>query len=260
VNSQRRTRFAGDHLYALCRGLAREVIRQGGEHTISEKDVDAVIGDAFELSAPTRAEQKVIATHECGHALVAALIPEAPRPEKVTIEGEDELLSYYTKLDVSSMGIVRTRAEALADVAVSLGGRAAEEVCIGEISAGAADDLNQATRVARLMVEAWGMGSSQEFCYEETRDGYERRRLSETREQEIDKDVDEILDEQRDKALKLVGDNKAVLEEMVDKLLEKRVLERKDLKEFLAAKGFEIDWRDKLKVKDADGEVVAEVG
>ena len=104
--------------------MIRKGIGEGGKlHEVKQKDVDEVIGDAFDMPAPTKKEEVVIATHECGHALVAALIPEAPRPEKVTIEGEEEMLSFYTKLDVSAMGIVRTQAELRADIAVSLGGR-----------------------------------------------------------------------------------------------------------------------------------------
>ncbi len=261
VDANRRTRFSGDHLYALCRGLAREVIRKGGEHTLTNADVDEVIGDAFEITPPSKAEEKVIATHECGHALVAALIPEAPRPEKVTIEGEDSMLAFYTKLDVNAVGIVTTKAKALADVCVSLGGRAAEEVCFGELSAGASDDLSKATRVARLMVEAWGMGSSQEFCYDETREGYVRRRLSEPREQAIDQEVAAILEEQRQRTLDLLRDNQQALEDLAALLIEKRALERPDLKAFLKERGFEIDWRDpELVIKDAAGKVVAKGG
>lgn len=257
VNSQRRTRFSGDHLYALCRGLAREVIRRGGGHTVTNADVDEVIGDAFELTPPTKAEERVIATHECGHALIAALVPEAPRPEKVTIEGEDMELAFYTQLDVDAVGIVMTRAHALANIAVSLGGRGAEEVCFGQLSAGASDDLSKATRVARLMIEAWGMGSSQEFCYDETREGYTRRRLSDPREEAIDREVAQILEEERLRVKALLSEHKAVLEELAAVLLERRALERADLKRFLEERGFTIDWRDPLVVKDAAGKVVS---
>lgn len=260
VNAQHRTRFSGDHLYALCRGLARQVIRKGGAHTIGNEDVDDVVGDAFEITPPTKAEERVIAAHECGHALAAALVPEAPRPEKVTIEGDDATLAFYTQLDVHATGIVTTRAKALANIAVSLGGRAAEEVCFEELSAGAADDLHQATRVARLMVEAWGMGSSQEFCYEETREGYKRRRLSEPREEALDREVDQILNEQREQVRALLSEHRESLDAMTELLLSKRALERKDLKEFFAGRGFQVDWREKLVMKDADGKVVAEVG
>jgi cell division protease FtsH len=259
VNSERRVRFSGDHLYALCRGLGRQVVRKDGEHVITQKDVDDVIGDAFEITQPTKTEETVISTHECGHALLAALVPEAPRPEKVTIEGEDEGFAFYTKLDQSAIGIIRTGAEVRADIAVSLGGRGAERLCFGKVSTGASSDLHQATHVARLMVEAWGMGRSQEFCYVETNQGYERRRLSDNREQEIDEDVHQILEEERARVHALLVEHREVLEDMAVLLKEKRVLERADLKSFFKEKGFEIDWREPtLTVKDSDGNVIKE--
>lgn len=252
VNSERRTKFSGDHLYAICRGLAREKVRRGGAHTFSKKDVDEIIGDAFELKPPNKDEEKIIATHECGHALVAALIAEAARPDKVTIEGEeDEPSAFYTRFDVSHQGVVLPRPEVRARIAVSLGGRVAEEVVYGQPSAGAADDLYRATQMARAMVEAWGMGSSQEFCYEEARDGWTRRRLSNSREEAIDRDVDLILNEEKERVRSLLTAERPTLEAMAALLVEKRVLELTDLKEFFTARGHAVDWRDALRLVDA---------
>jgi cell division protease FtsH len=261
VNSDRRTRFSGDHLYALCRGLARESIRKGPDHTLTEEDVDEVSGDTFELSKPTEAEEKVIATHECGHAIVGVLLEEAARPDKVTIEGEDEMNLYYTRFDRDALGILTTTARAEADVAVAFGGRVAEEICYGAITSGDMSDLNQATRVARIMVEGWGMGVSQEFCYEESNDGFRRRRLSDHREQQIDDEVDQILNSQKAAARKLLEEHRETLEAMSDLLMEKRVLERKELKDFFSERGYTIDWREKkLKVTDEKGQVVENPG
>jgi len=107
------------------------------------------------------------------------------------------------------------------------------------------------------MVEAWGMGRSQEFCYEEAADGFRRRRLSDHREKEIDADVDAILAEARQRTHDLLNDNKETLEALAALLVEQRVLRQKDLKEFLTGRGYEIDWRDALTVKDAEGEVLS---
>ena len=81
ANVERRMRFTGDHLYAICRGLAREVIRRG-KHTVTKGEVDEIIGDTFEIRPPTKDEERVIATHECGHALAAALLPGASPPRR----------------------------------------------------------------------------------------------------------------------------------------------------------------------------------
>jgi len=252
VNAERRIKFSGDHLYAVLRGLAREQIRQGKDHTLTTDNADEIIGDVFELSQPTKEEEVLIASHEIGHALVATLIPECSRPDKVTIEGDDEDISpFYTRFDSSHRGIVHSRTEAVANIAVSLGGRAAEQVCIGDISTGAANDLMNATQVARAMVEAWGMGTSQEFCYEETRDGWRRRRLSDAKEERLDAEVDALIDEAYQRASTICTEHKETLDGLAKLLMEKRVLNQKDLKEFFGARDYEIDWRDPIEVKDA---------
>ena len=257
VNSERRVKFSGDHLYALCRGLARQAIRKDEPGPCTQKDVDAVIGDAFEMMQPTKTEEAMIATHECGHALVGALLPEAARPEKVTIEGDEhEELSYYTTLDVRAQGLFMTRKRALAQIATAFGGRAAEEVFYGHLDAGAYNDLFQASNLARTMLEAWGMGSSQEFCYQETKAGYERRRLSDTREQELDREVAELLDAQRERAKALIEEHRETVAAMRDLLLEKKALDRKDLKDFFKERGYTVDWREPLVIKDSAGNVI----
>ena len=258
VSVERGVRFSGDHLYAICRGLARERIRRGFDHALTKEDVDAIIGDAFEFNLPTPEEQKVIATHECGHAIVAALAPGAARPDKVTIEGDEEdVAPYYTRFDSNHKGIVFTRAEAKARIAVSLGGRTAEALVCGDISTGAADDLMKATGLARAMVEAWGMGATQESCYEQTNEGLRRRRMSESREAGIDHDVQQLLAEGEAMAKELLGGHREVLEDMAKLLQEKRVLLLNDLKEFFARHGRAVEWpRSTLVLKDADGKSV----
>ena len=258
VNAERNVRFSGDHLYALCRGLARERIRQGEGHQLTTADVDAIVGDAFELNQPTLEEQKVIATHECGHALVAALAPGAARPDKVTIEGDEEdIAPFYTRFDSNHRGIVFTRAEVKARIAVSLGGRAAEALVCGEISTGASDDLMKATGLARAMVEAWGMGTSQESCYEQTNEGMRRRRLSDPREAAIDRDVEALLRESEELAHGLLQENRAMLEAMSKLLQEKRVLLLNDLKAFFASHGKTVEWpAAPLVLKDGQGKAV----
>ena len=258
VNVERNVRFSGDHLYAICRGLARERIRKGLDHVLTRDDVDEIIGDAFEFNQPTPEEQKVIATHESGHALVAALAPGAARPDKVTIEGDEEdVAPFYTRFDSNHRGIVFTRAEARARIAVSLGGRAAESLHCGDVSTGAADDLMKATGLARAMVEAWGMGTSQESCYEQTNEGLRRRRLSEAREATIDRDVELLLRESEELALGLLRAHRPLLEDLSRLLCEKRVLLLNDLKEFFARHGQAIEWpAAPLLLKDASGKAV----
>jgi len=260
VNPQRNIRFSGDHLYAICRGLAREKIRQSEPRPLTKADADEVIGDAFEMSTPTNEERRVIAAHESGHCLVAALTAGVPKPDKVTIEGDDEdIAPFYTRFDTNHRGIVTTKAEAKGQIAVSLGGRAAEAICFGDISTGAADDLHKATQVARAMVEAWGMGTSPEFCYEQHSDGsYKRRSMSDAREAAVDEDVARILTGAETAARELLTTHRALLDAMTEQLVEKQVLNLEDLKAFFSEHEVEIEWPEEpeLVVKDKDGKVV----
>ncbi|MEZ6187784.1 MAG: AAA family ATPase [Planctomycetota bacterium] len=260
VNPERGVRFSGDHIYAICRGLAREKIRQKEPRDLTKADADEVIGDAFEMSTPTSEERRVIAAHESGHCLVAALTPGVARPDKVTIEGDDEdIAPFYTRFDTNHRGIVLTRSEAQGRIAVSLGGRAAEAICFGDVSTGASDDLHKATQIARAMVEAWGMGGSPEFCYEQHPEGgYRRRKLSEGREAAIDEDVARILSGAEEAARELLTVHRALLDDMTDLLLEKQVLHLEDLKAFFAERKVEIEWPAdaELVIKDTHGQVV----
>jgi cell division protease FtsH len=252
VSSERRARFSGDHINAICRGLARERIRKEDGGALTEKDCEEVMGDTFNIEAPTKAEEKVICTHECGHTLVATLTPGADRPEKVTIEGdEEEPTQFYTLMEQTN-SVVKTREDLLASIDVSMGGQVAEVLCFGQPSSGASMDLLQATRVARAMVEVWGMGTSSQSCLEVVNDGMRRRELSDSKEQSLDQEVDQILSEARQRVQRLLEDNRETLEKLAETLQKERVLHRKELKAFFTERGYTIDWRDHLKIKVKD--------
>ena len=200
ANVERRMRFTGDHLYAICRGLAREIVRKG-KHTATKAEVDEIIGDTFEIRPPTKEEERVIATHECGHALAAALLSGAQPPEKISIEGvEDTAIAGYTMHGRRKRDHVITRKEFTAEVGVLMGGRAAEQIVFQDVSGGAQNDLFRATLIAREMVERLGMsddlGPATFFAPSKDGDEAVRRRASEATEKRIDEDVEKLLKEE----------------------------------------------------------------
>lgn len=181
--------------------------------------------------AMSDAEKRVVAYHESGHALTAWLLPNADAIRKITIVPHG----------LQALGLVQTVSEEerfmyskswLEDrIAVALGGRIAEELTQGEIYSGAQNDLEQATRIARMMVMKFGMsGRVGHVSYD--MDG-ERptvgRAMSERQRRIIDEEVRRILDEQTARVRRLLTENREVLESLSRALIEKETLREKDL-------------------------------
>jgi cell division protease FtsH len=247
ANVENRMRFTGDHLYAICRGLAREAIRRG-KHTITKGEVDEIIGETFELRPPTKHEERVIAFHECGHALASALLAGATPPEKISIEGvEDTGIQGYTMKARRLQERVITRSELLAEVGAILGGRAAEKIVFGEYSIGAENDLMKATLVVREMIECCGMSDEigpATFRVPAEGGRLERRRASEATEKRIDEEVERHLKHEQTRVLDLLTRHRLMLDEMAQTVLAKRVLEKEDIRALLEARGFKVAWGD----------------
>ena len=176
-------------------------------------------------------EKHVIAVHEGGHARVAHLSAEADPVDKVTIIPRGRALGATQQLPEERFNL--TEAYLRARLKVMFGGRASEEILIGTISTGAADDLKQATRLARRMVSEWGMsdefrhlafgdGDSEVFLGEQIA---QRKDYSDDTEREIDLSVKALIDSCYQEAHKLLKENRKRLEDLVDQLEEKEVLE-----------------------------------
>ncbi|NLG68795.1 MAG: ATP-dependent metallopeptidase FtsH/Yme1/Tma family protein [Firmicutes bacterium] len=153
-------------------------------------------------------DKKVLAYHEAGHALVAHFLPNADPVHKVTIVGRG-LAGGYTMVLPDEDKLVETRSELLDRLAHILGGRAAEELAFAEVSTGAQNDLEQATKLARQMVMAWGMsdrlgpltfGRQHEDLIFLGRDIARDRNYSEQVAAAIDEEVRRLIEEAYDKA------------------------------------------------------------
>jgi cell division protease FtsH len=178
-------------------------------------------------------ERRVTAFHEAGHALTAALTPGADPPYKVTIipRGQaggvtvfqaDDDRRLYSKDFLTGMMVV------------GLGGRAAEEVAIGEISSGASSDLRQVTNIARRMVAQLGMSPSfglLNFGDEEHQPflGYsisQGRSYSEETLSQIDSEVRRLVEEAHEKSLDILRNNRDKLEKLALELMENESVDR----------------------------------
>ncbi len=196
---------------------ASEKVSMGPErrsHIVSEKD------------------RKLTAYHESGHAIVAHLLPHANPVHKVTIIPRG-YAGGYTMMLPKEENDYKTKAQLLADIRVSLGGRIAEALVLGDISTGASGDLQTVTSTARSMVMRWGMsdtlgpivfGEQQEQVFLGKNIGHERN-FSEEVASKIDVEVHQIVDEAYRDVEKLLTDNMDFLHNMANALLEEETID-----------------------------------
>lgn len=191
-------------------------------------------------------ERKRTAVHESGHALVALLLPESDPLRQVSIIPRGRALGATEQLATEdrhnySQSYLETR------LSVMLGGRCAEKLMLDDFSSGAANDLEQATRLAKMMVTQWGMseligplhfrtGSEHPFLgYELTQE----KDFSEDTARKIDNEVQRIILEAQARTEKTLKENRAALGKLADGLLEKETLDKAAidllLQEFLAS-------------------------
>jgi cell division protease FtsH len=184
-------------------------------------------------------ERQVIAYHEAGHALVAWLTPMADPVHKVTIIPRGRPLGVTEQLPEDDH-YNYSRNYLLARLAVMLGGRAAEETVIGDITTGAENDLVQATRLARRMITRWGMGRLGAVAFEadETQPflGYELARgrdYSESTAAQIDEEVRQLLAERHQLVSRLLKENRSRLDRLAEALLQDETIDQAELARLL---------------------------
>lgn len=237
-NFQQKTKFSGDHLYALCRALGREVIRKG-PHEITQAEIDSVIDDSYSMRPPTDEERRLIAIHECGHALTACVVKNAPAPDKVSIQGLNEAIPGYVQQELWKGDHVRTKDDLIDQICVCLGGRAAEEIIAGTISSGAANDLEKANQIARIMVENLGMvGDGNLLVPLPDQDGDQ---FSSERKVFVEDQIRQILSEAMSKTKEIIDKHKELHEAFLNELLQKNVLNKEDLERISKDKGHKFE-------------------
>lgn len=190
-------------------------------------------------------DKKVTAYHEAGHALLFELLEDVEPLHKVTIIPRGMAYLGLTMLLPEKDKYHLSRKEALAHITGTIGGRIAEELIFGDITSGAMSDIKSATEVARKMVCEWGMseklgpmtfGEREEHLFlgrEITR----RTDYSDQTAQEIDREIKRIIDECYEKGKKLMTENKDKLEKIAKLLLEKEVIDGKEVGEIVHGKG-----------------------
>jgi len=185
-------------------------------------------------------DRKIIAYHEAGHAIIQAVVDDGLLPiHKVTIIPRGQSLGstmFTPKKDILN----HSKRRVLNQVCCAMGGRAAEEIEIGDITSGAAGDIRMATNIARSMVCDWGMSELGMISYGDKQDqvflGKELSRAqnySEETAQKIDYAIKEIIDVQYTRAMKILNENLDALHKSAAALLEHETIEGKHIHEIL---------------------------
>ncbi len=237
--------FSGADLENLCNEAALLAARKNKEAVEMEELQEAiervVAGPQRKSRVISKKEKEIIAYHEAGHAFLSLYLPGVDTLHKVSIVPRGvSALGYTMQLPLQDRYIL-TESELLDRLCVLLGGRAAEEIILNDITSGAQNDLEQATKLARRMVTELGMSKllgnlalgRKEGPVFLGRELVEHRDYSESTAQLIDQEVKRLVDEAYCRAKKILEDNLNKLRLLAEKLLEKEVLTSEEVKKIL---------------------------
>jgi len=229
------TRYTGDHLYALCRALARFRLREDRQGPTEPPQVEQALTAWIERPKMTSREEQVLATHEAGHAVVALFCEHSPAVERITIASEMKWAFGYVKYADPANKYILTVNYYLDMMCVALGAREAERLLLDDISLGATADLESATAIARDLVEVHGLAggaySVVQFVDTSRRDGAMPRRadLAPDTQLVLDQRIAEIVEAQRARAEQIVREQKPLIETLRDLLLREKTIDSRTL-------------------------------
>ena len=217
-----------------------------GKKAIGMKEIEEAIdrvmaGPERKTRVMSEREKRVIAYHEGGHALVAHVLPNTDPVHKISVIPRGRALGYTLTLPEEDKFLM-TREELADELAMLLGGRVAEELIVGDITTGAANDIERATKVAKQMVTEYGMsdiigpltlGQKQHEVFL-GRDFQAQPDYSDQVAFEIDNEVRRLIDEAHDEALEILQEHRPKLDELARMLIERETLERDEVERFLS--------------------------
>jgi cell division protease FtsH len=236
--------FSGADLENLLNEAALLAAREGKE-SIANEDIEKardkiMMGLEWEGFSLSESEVKTLSYHEAGHALLAALLPNADPIHKVSIVPRGKAMGVTQQLPEGDKYIF-SKAYLLDRLAVMMGGRAAEELILQSISSGAQDDLNRGTQLARKMVLDWAMseklgpvalgsGQDQGFLGDEIG---RTRVYSEATAREVDKEIKQIMDRAYEQAMDTLKAHEDALDKIAEKLTQQEELTGEEVQELI---------------------------
>jgi len=261
VIAERTPGFSGADLYSLMNEgaivAAREERTKVSQYDLIRSIEKVMLGPERKSRVISAKEKKITACHEAGHAIVASVLPHADPVHKISIIARGHAGGYTLKLPIEEKKL-QSRKEFLDDLAVSLGGYAAEEMLFDDITTGPSHDLAVAAALARDMVTRYGMSETIGPVAFEGRRGRVlfgqdtgENAYSEQIAATIDKEVSGMITEALRRAKEAIGAHRAAFDAVVTRLLDTETVEREEYETILVAHG--------IAPKKADTEEVPSV-
>ena len=233
---------SGAELANIVNEAALRAVRDGRRFATQadlEESIEVVIAGYQKKNAiMTDHEKKIVSYHEIGHALVAALQSHSAPVQKITIVPRTSGALGYTMQVEEGNHYLMTQEEMENKIATLTGGRAAEETVFGSITTGASNDIEQATKLARAMITRYGMSKdfdmvALEAVTNQYLGGDASLACSADTQTEIDRQVVALVKQQHEKALKILANNRAKLDELASFLYEKETITGEQFMEIL---------------------------
>ena len=250
VIAERTPGFSGADLYSLMNEgailAARENRKKVSQFDLVRSIEKVMLGPERKSHLLSKKEKEITAYHEAGHALVASVLPYADPVHKVSIVARGRAGGYTLSLPLEERKL-QSRKEFLDDLAMSLGGYAAEEMIFGDITTGPSNDLQVATNLARAMVTRWGMSEAIGPIALESDGGkvlfgagVDGKEYSEKVSAVIDAEVGRMMKEALARAKTVLTDHRKALDTIAKKLVEVETLEQEAYETLIASFGIEL--------------------
>ena len=256
---------SGAELANIVNEAALRAVRNGRKFATQEdmeESIEVVIAGYQKKNAfLTDKEKLVVSYHEVGHALVAAMQTHTAPVQKITIIPRTSgALGYTMQVDSGNHYLV-SKEELMAEIATLTGGRSAEEVVFNSISTGASNDIEKATKLARQMITQYGMSTFGMVALETVSNQYlggdSSLACSPETQTEIDRQVVALVEQQHQKARKILTENRSKLDEIAKFLYEKETITGEEFMEILNRKP-QLEDKKTEPAEDTDSTVAAD--
>jgi cell division protease FtsH len=249
VIAERTPGFSGADLYSLMNESAILAAREN-RTKLSQFDLirsieKVMLGPERRSHILSKKEKELTAYHEAGHALVASILPFADPVHKISIISRGRAAGYTLKLPIEDRKL-QSRNEFLDDIAMSLGGYVTEKIVFGDLTTGPSNDLQVSTAMARDMVTKYGMsenlgpialeGAGGKALFGR---GVNEKEYSEQVGAMIDSEVSKIMKEAYERVVKIINENRKLLDIIAKRLIEVENIEREEFENILIANGIQ---------------------
>ena len=241
--AERTPGFSGADLANVVNEAAIFAARRNKHQIFQEEFLESIekvlLGPERKSHILSKKEKEIAAYHEAGHALVSSQIAEAEPVRKISIVARGLAAGYTLKMPAEERKI-KTKSEFLAEMATLMGGYCAEKLKYGEITTGAANDLERASQLARKLVKEYGMSALGPVSFGEReelaflgREFETGRNYSEKVATKIDREVEKFIKAAENQAKKILTKKKNLLEKISQTLIKKETIERKEFEELI---------------------------